>query len=81
VIIDVREPGEFAQGHVPGAVNVPLGQLAQRLEKLDPHAETYVICQSGHRSATGVRILKRAGFEHAFSVRGGTSAWHGRLVR
>ncbi len=80
-LIDVREPYEFAAGHVKGAVNVPLGQLSERLGKLDPSAETYVICQSGHRSATAAGLLKRAGFENAYSVKGGTSAWRGRLVR
>ena len=81
VLIDVREPYEFASGHVKGAVNVPLGQLAQRLDRLDPSAETFVICQSGHRSATAAGVLKRAGFEHAYSVKGGTSAWRGKLVK
>jgi len=81
VLIDVREPSEFSSGHVKGAVNVPLGKLVGRLDKFDPHAETYVICQSGRRSVTAVRFLKGAGFEHAYSVKGGTSAWCGRLVR
>ena len=81
VLIDVREPYEFASGHLNNAVNVPLGQLAGKLGKFDASAETYVICQSGHRSATAVRLLKRAGFENAYSVKGGTSAWRGRLVR
>lgn len=81
VLIDVREPYEFAAGHIKGAANVPLGQLAGKLGKLDPRAETYVICQSGHRSASAVKLLNNAGFEHAFSVKGGTSAWRGRLVR
>jgi rhodanese-related sulfurtransferase len=81
VLIDVREPNEFASGHVPGATNIPLGQLGARLGKLDPAAETLVICQSGHRSATAVSALKRAGFEHAYSVKGGTSAWRGKLAR
>jgi len=48
-----------------GAVNVPLGQLADRLGKFDARADTYVICQSGHRSATAVGLLKLAGFENA----------------
>ena len=81
VLIDVREPYEFAAGHVKGAINVPLGRLADELSKFDPHAETFVICQSGHRSTAAVRQLNRAGFEHAYSVKRGTSAWRGKLVR
>lgn len=81
VLVDVREPREFAAGHVNGAVNMPLGQLAGSLGRLDPTAETYVICQSGRRSVTGVRILQRAGFDRAYSVKGGTSAWRGGLTR
>ena len=81
VLIDVREPYEFKAGHVKGAVNVPLGQLADKLGRFAPSAETYVICQSGHRSVTAVRVLKRAGFENAYSVKGGTSAWRGKLAR
>lgn len=78
VLLDVREPYEFVGGHVPGAKNFPLGQLADKLGKLDPHTETYVICEHGNRSAAAVRLLKRAGFEHVYNVKGGTSAWRGR---
>ena len=81
VLIDVREPYEFAGGHVKGAVNVPLGTLADKLGRFDANAETYVICQSGHRSGSAVRMLKRAGFESAYSVKHGTSGWRGQLVR
>lgn len=81
VLIDVREPNEFATGRVKGAVNVPLGRLADKMGGFDPDAETFVICQSGRRSANAARMLSRAGFKHAYSVKGGTSAWHGKLVR
>lgn len=81
VLLDVREPDEFAQGHVPGARNVPLGRLAAEIPKLDPAAETLVICRSGHRSATAAKQLKRAGFTDVHSVRGGTLAWRGKLKR
>jgi rhodanese-related sulfurtransferase len=81
VIVDVRDPHEFASGHVPGAVNVPLGRLTGAVGGLDPGAETFLICQSGNRSATAARLLARAGFDHAFSVKGGTAAWRGKLER
>lgn len=81
VLIDVREPHEFSAGHVEGALNVPLGQLAARLSEFDPHAETYLICQSGRRSVTAAKLLNSAGFERAYSVKGGTSAWRGKLAR
>lgn len=81
VLIDVREPNEYSAGHVPGAVNIPLVRLAAQQGRLDPKAETLLICQSGNRSATAARMLAHAGFDHAFNVRGGTSAWRGKLVR
>ena len=81
VLIDVREPYEFAEGHVPGAVNIPLGSLRARLSDLDPAAETLLICHSGNRSKRAARQLDRAGFTHAHNVRGGTLAWRGRLEK
>lgn len=81
VLIDVREPHEYAAGHVGGAVNVPLGQLAEKLGGFDRNAETFVICQSGSRSAAAARMLKRAGFENAYNVKRGTSGWRGKLAR
>lgn len=80
-IIDVREPYEFAAGHVKGAVNIPLGTLASRLGRYKPEQTIYVICHSGSRSASAVSHMKKAGFENAYSVAGGTSAWRGKLVR
>lgn len=81
VLLDVREPYEFAAGHVPGARNVPLGRLASEAKRLDPHAQTLVLCRSGHRSATAVRQLRRMGFTDVHSVKGGTLAWRGKLER
>ena len=78
VLIDVRTPEEFAGGHVPGAKNVPLDQLAGRMGELgDPAAcEVYVICQSGGRSARASQSLAAAG-RRPVNVQGGTGAWKG----
>jgi rhodanese-related sulfurtransferase len=74
VIVDVREPGEYVAGHVPGAVLIPMGQLPGRMAELDRGAPVYVVCASGNRSATMTRFLRSAGFD-AYSVAGGTSGW------
>ena len=73
-IVDVREPGEYVAGHVPGAVLIPMGQLPGRTAELDRGAPVYVVCASGNRSAAMTGFLRGAGFD-ACSVAGGTSGW------
>jgi rhodanese-related sulfurtransferase len=74
VVVDVREPGEYVQGHVPGAVLMPMGQLSGRMAELDRGAPVYLICASGNRSQAMTDVLRAAGFD-ARSVAGGTRAW------
>ena len=74
VIVDVREPGEYVAGHVPGAVLIPMGQMPRRTAELDRNAPVYVVCASGNRSATMTGFLRSAGFD-AYSVAGETSGW------
>ncbi len=74
VLIDVREPREFASGHVPGAIAIPMGQLPGRLSELDASAPIYVICASGNRSRVMCQVLNAAGLD-AINVVGGTIAW------
>lgn len=75
VLIDVRTPAEFADGHVPGAVNIPLDVLDASLDDLRDHdGAIYVICRSGSRSRAATDRLERAGIA-AVNVRGGTQAW------
>lgn len=73
-IVDVRESGEYAEGHVPGAVHIPMGHLPARVGELDRDQPVYVICASGNRSAAMTDYLASAGFDAA-SVKGGTTAW------
>ncbi len=74
-LIDVRTPGEFASGHVPGAKNIPLDELPARMGELgDPAAEVFVICEVGGRSAQAASSLAAAG-RRAVNVKGGTRAW------
>lgn len=72
-LIDVREPDEYAAGHVPGAVNLPMSQLLTRLDEL-PEVPFDVICQAGGRSAKVVEYLATQGHD-ATNVEGGTGAW------
>jgi len=74
-IIDVRAPGEFSSGHLPGAKNVPLPELESRLAGLDSSQPTAVICAGGYRSAAAASILQRHGFQDLYNITGGTSAW------
>jgi rhodanese-related sulfurtransferase len=73
-VIDVREPGEYVTGHVPGAALVPMIELSFRLGELDKTRPVYVLCASGNRSAAMTDVLVAAGYD-AYSVTGGTAAW------
>ncbi|WP_030485872.1 rhodanese-like domain-containing protein [Nocardioides aequoreus] len=73
-VIDVREPAEFREGHVPGATNIPMGQLTARLGEIDPHRPVHVVCASGNRSSAMADVLTANGFD-AMDVAGGTRAW------
>jgi hydroxyacylglutathione hydrolase len=75
IVVDVREPSEYKQGHVPGALLIPLGQLSSRLGELDPDKPVAVICASGSRSQSAAALLGQKGFKTVYNVSGGTSAW------
>jgi rhodanese-related sulfurtransferase len=74
VLLDVREPDEWAAGRAPGAVHVPLGSLPSRVGELPRDREIVVICRSGRRSALATRQLAAAGFD-ARNMAGGMQAW------
>jgi len=80
LILDVREPAEFAAGHLPGAVNIPRGVLEF---KIDSHPDfqgkqqsaIVVYCQTGGRSAMAAQVLNQLGYDQAVSMAGGFKAW------
>lgn len=72
-LIDVREEDEYAAGHVPGAVNLPMSKIGDLLDQL-PAEPFDVICQAGGRSARVVEALEARGYE-ATNVAGGTGEW------
>lgn len=75
VVVDVREPWEYKKGHVPGARLIPLGQLPERWNELDPKLPVVVICATGNRSQSAAALLGQQGFETIYNVLGGTKAW------
>lgn len=78
-MVDVREPEEWASGHVAGAKHIPLGQLAERIGELDPSQETIMICRSGNRSGLACELLEEKGF-NVVNMVGGMNAWTDKLV-
>jgi rhodanese-related sulfurtransferase/glyoxylase-like metal-dependent hydrolase (beta-lactamase superfamily II) len=75
VVVDVRNHGEFALGHLPGAKHVPLSELLRGLSSLDPNAPTVVNCAGGYRSAIGSSLLRSHGFTDVSDLIGGYTAW------
>lgn len=77
VLLDVREDDEWAAGHAPAAVHVPIGQVVARLDEIAtsvPDRPVHVICRSGARSARVTAYLQQAGWD-AVNVNGGMRAW------
>ena len=87
IVIDVREPGEFAEGHVPGAINLPRGVLEFKIEAhpalacetspalADRERRIALYCLTGGRSALATDSLQRMGFSQLVSLEGGFTAW------
>ena len=74
-ILDVREPSEWAEFHIPGSTLIPLGELPNRLSEIPTDQPIVVVCRSGNRSASGRDILLQAGFGEVTSMSGGVTMW------
>ena len=74
VLLDVREADEWADGHAPAALHIPMIDVPARVDEIDIDAHVYVVCRSGGRSITVVTYLNEIGFD-AVNVAGGMVAW------
>jgi len=79
--IDVRTPSEFASGHIPGAINVPLDVLADKIAQIAPDLQQPIVvyCRSGARSAAAAQLLTDLGYENVTDI-GGIIDWTGEVV-
>lgn len=75
LLLDVRTPEEYAEGHLPGALNIPVDQVAKRLDEVGPKDKPVVVyCRSGRRSGLAAVTLEKAGFQSVHDL-GAMSAW------
>ena len=77
MVVDVCEPKEFSAGHVPNAINLPLGSLNDRLREIEKHKNRPIVvsCRSGNRSLKGAVLLRKHGFPTVYNLAGGLLAW------
>ncbi|HLO11968.1 MAG TPA: sulfurtransferase TusA family protein [Pseudoneobacillus sp.] len=76
-ILDVREPAEYAFGHIPGAINIPLGEIEKRFGELNQNDEINIICRSGNRSDYAAQQLAEKGFPNVKNIVPGMKDWTG----
>jgi rhodanese-related sulfurtransferase len=74
-VLDVREPFEWVEGHIPGSTLIPLAELPTRVTEVPKDKQILVVCRSGNRSQSGRDILLQAGFQNVTSMDGGVVQW------
>lgn len=75
VVIDVRTPDEYATGHIPGALNIPFDQVADRIAEIDAPNGVALYCMVGPRARKGETALLAAGYASVLHIEGGLAAW------
>ena len=80
VLLDVRTAEEFAGGHIPGSVNVPLDRLEQVARRAEKDTPLFVYCRSGARSASAAAVLEQEGYGQVRNI-GGIAAWRGPVEK
>ncbi|WP_374687076.1 rhodanese-like domain-containing protein [Promineifilum sp.] len=74
-LLDVREPDEYAAGHIPGVTLIPMGEVASRMSELPTDTEIIVTCRTGNRSSQVADFLREQGFTNVHNMEGGLVAW------
>jgi len=80
ILVDVRSPGEFRSGHIPGAINIPYQQIEQSLKRLPRQRDIVLYCKSGIRDRIARKHLGRLGYRRVFSFCS-YKRWEGKLVK
>lgn len=75
VVLDVRSPGEFAAGHVPGAMNIPHDRIGEHLAEVPRDKDVVLYCQSGRRAGIAAQVLAEQGYTRLFHLEGDIAAW------
>ena len=79
VLLDVRDPWEYDTCRLAGSLNIPMGEITERMNELDPEARTIVICHHGMRSFQVGDYLESSGFKDIVNLEGGIDAWAERV--
>lgn len=79
-ILDVRQPQEYESGHIPGAKLIPLPEIKDRLNEIDPDKPVITYCAIGGRSRVAAQMLSGGGFKNVYNLSGGIKAWNGNTA-
>lgn len=80
IIIDVREPEEYAQAHIPGVPLIPMGEIISHMDDLDRDREYVFVCRSGQRSFNVAKYFQQQGFDAVHNYAGGMLDWDGEIA-
>lgn len=81
ILIDVRTPAEYRDGHIPGVANIPLDELEKRVGEVPKDKKVVLICRTGNRSAQGTKLLRSKGFSNVYNSTSGMTSWKGPVTK
>ncbi|MYD38833.1 MAG: rhodanese-like domain-containing protein, partial [Chloroflexi bacterium] len=80
-LIDVREDDEYAEAHLPGAINIPLSEFMARVDEIDEDLPVLLVCNTGVRSAQAAMYLASLGYDQLYNLEDGTKGWREKGYR